>query len=85
MAKKTILLTVILCVVFPVFAISVNDLRIIASDNTFLGTLEDNEYSSNSIYNKYGKYGSKYNSNCILNKYDKYGSDYDKYLRIGKR
>ena len=59
----------------PIFAVSLSDLRIIASDGTFLGTFE-NEYSQNCIYNKYGKYGSKYNSNCILNKYDKYGDDY---------
>jgi hypothetical protein len=62
-------------VAVPVFAISISELRIIASDGTFLGTFE-NEYSKNSVYNKYGKYGSKYNSNCILNKYDDYGSDY---------
>jgi hypothetical protein len=60
----------------PVFAISISDLRIIAADGTFLGTLEDSRYATNSIYNKYGNYGSKYSSNCILNKYDNYGSDY---------
>jgi hypothetical protein len=57
------------------FAISISDLRIIASDGTFLGTLNENEYDSNSIYNEYGK-GSKYNSNGIFNEYGKYGSDY---------
>jgi hypothetical protein len=62
-------------ITFQAYAISISDLRIIASDGTFLGTFES-EYSQNSIYNKYGKYGSKYNSNCILNKYDKYGDDY---------
>ncbi|MDR1565693.1 MAG: hypothetical protein LBS48_00220 [Treponema sp.] len=36
---------------FPVYAVSISDLRIIASDGTFLGTFEDG-YSQNSIYNE---------------------------------
>jgi hypothetical protein len=60
--------------VVPVFAISISQLRIIASDGTFLGHL-GNEYDSNSVYNKYGK-GSPYNSSGIMNKYSNYGSDY---------
>lgn len=66
---------VLVFLVSPINSVSLSDLRIIASDGTFLGTFE-NEYSQNSIYNRYGRYGSKYNSNCILNKYDKYGDDY---------
>jgi len=58
------------------YAISLSELRIIASDGTFLGTLNENEYDTNSIYNKYGKYGSHYNTTCIFNKYSNYGSDY---------
>ena len=58
------------------FAISLNDLRIIADDGTFLGTLNKNSYDANSIYNEYGTYGSQYNAKSIFNKYGKYGSDY---------
>jgi hypothetical protein len=57
------------------FAISFSDLRIVASDGTFLGTLES-KYASNSIYNKYGSYGSRYAMNCVFNRYGNYGSDY---------
>jgi hypothetical protein len=35
-----------------IFAVSVSDLKIIASDGTFLGTLEGGQYSLDSIYNK---------------------------------
>jgi hypothetical protein len=59
-----------------IFAVSVSDLEIIASDGTFLGTLDGGQYSLDSIYNKYGGYGSKYDPDCILNKYGEYGSDY---------
>jgi hypothetical protein len=61
--------------VVSLYAINLSELRIIAKDGTFLGTFE-NEYSSNSIYNKYGNYGSKYSSASIFNKYGTYGSDY---------
>ncbi|WP_461255908.1 hypothetical protein [Treponema sp. R80B11-R83G3] len=64
------------CSLISLYGISLSDLRIIASDGTFLGTLNENEYDSNSIYNKYGKYGSQYNAFCIFNKYGNYGSDY---------
>lgn len=58
-----------------VFAVSLGDLVIVADDGTFLGSFE-NEYASNSIYNKYGNYGSPYQTNSIFNKYGNYGSDY---------
>ena len=78
--KKVLVFSILIITLFftsiPVFAVSIYDLRIIASDGTFLGTLEDNQYATNSIYNKYGNFGSKYNSNGILNKYSNYGSDY---------
>jgi hypothetical protein len=61
--------------VVSLYAINLNELRIIAEDGTFLGTFE-NEYSSNSIYNEYGDHGSKYSSVSIFNKYGNYGSDY---------
>lgn len=58
-----------------VFAISRSQLIIVADDGQFLGSFED-RYATNSIYNKYGKYGSKYETKSIFNKYSEYGSDY---------
>jgi len=45
--------------------------------DVFLGCFNCSKYDSNSIWNKYGDYGSKYNSNCIWNKYGDYGGKYN--------
>lgn len=45
----------------------------------YLGCLNCDKYSSNSIWNAYGTYGSKYNSNSIWNAYGTYGSKYNSY------
>lgn len=58
--------------------VPISQLYLVADDGTFLGTFE-NEYASNSIFNRYGTYGSPYNSNSIFNKYGTYGSDYSQY------
>jgi hypothetical protein len=42
----------------------------------FLGTLSTNKYDSESIFNKYGNYGSKYSTTSIWNPYGTYGSKY---------
>lgn len=47
-----------------------------AADGTFLGKLNPNRYESDSIFNRYGSYGSKYSSTCIFNKYSNYGSQF---------
>ena len=60
------------------FAISLEQLMIVAEDGTFLGTFE-NKYSKKSIYNEYSDYGSKYSKNSILNINGNYGSDYSDY------
>ena len=46
---------------------------------TYLGKLTLNEYDSDSIWNKYGTYGSEYSTNSIWNKYGTYGSKYSSY------
>jgi len=74
--KKYLFFMLLCCSLVSLYAVSLSELRIIASDGTFLGTLNENEYDSNSIYNQYGKYGSHYNTTCIFNKYSNYGSDY---------
>ena len=60
------------------YAVSLNQLVLVADDGTFLGTFE-NEYAPQSIYNQYGTYGSPYSTGSIFNKYGTYGSDYSQY------
>jgi len=74
--KKLLVFGFLLISLVSVFAISLNNLQIIADDGTFLGTLNENRYDLNSIYNEYGTYGSKYNAKSIFNPYGNYGSDY---------
>lgn len=77
MKIRKILFTVLLLLFSAGSLISapMNQLHIEADDGTYLGSFES-EYSSNSIYNQYGKYGSPYQTNSIMNKYGRYGSDY---------
>jgi hypothetical protein len=65
--KIFVFLGFVLFSVVSLHAISLNELRIIAKDGTFLGTFE-NGYASSSIYNKYGDYGSQYSSESMFNK-----------------
>ena len=44
--------------------------------DVFLGCLNCSEYSTESIWNEYGKYGNSYNLESIWNEYGKYGSEY---------
>jgi len=53
------------------------EFELYSNDGTeFLGTLSTNRYDSDSIFNKYGSYGSKYSSTSIWNPYGTYGSKY---------
>ena len=49
---------------------------IIANNGQFLGKLSLNIYDSESILNKYGKYGNPYSPTSIMNRYSTYGSPY---------
>lgn len=49
------------------------------NNEIFLGCLNCDDYSSNSIWNDYGKYGSNYSSISIWNDYGIYGDDYSIY------
>ena len=81
--KISTLIFILFFVSTSIFPVSLNQLRIIAEDGTFLGTFE-NEYSSKSVYNQYCNYGSPYGSNSIMNKYGTYGSDYSDYSPFNK-
>lgn len=52
--------------------------------DVYLGKLNGSKYDSESIWNKYGKYGNKYNSNSIWNEYGKYGGEYSQYSPFNK-
>ena len=50
-----------------------------ADHDVFLGKLNASSYDSESIWNEFGKYGSKYNTNSIWNEYGTYGGEYGNY------
>lgn len=66
--------------------LSSGSLKLYADDinGTYLGKLTTNTYNSESIFNKYGTYGSEYSSKSIWNKYGTYGSEYSSYSAFNK-
>lgn len=54
------------------------------NNKIFLGCLTCNKYSSSSIWNTYGNYGSRYSALSIWNKYGEYGSRYSDYSPFNK-
>lgn len=52
------------------------ELLLFSDDDKFLGCLNCSEYSSESICNQYGDYGSEYSSVSIWNEYSNYGSEF---------
>ena len=76
--KNTFVIFAILLLANSIFAVELSDLRIVADDGTFLGTLE-NEFAPNSIFNEFGKYGNEFNSESILNEFGRYGSEISQY------
>jgi hypothetical protein len=53
---------------------------IIAQDgkNTFLGKI-DSEFSSDSIFNEFSKYGNEFNSDSIFNEFGSFGGEFGQY------
>jgi hypothetical protein len=51
-------------------------LIVVAADETYLGCITCSTYSSDSIFNQYGTYGSPYSPTSISNQYGTYGSPY---------
>lgn len=49
---------------------------LIANDGAFLGTLDTNSFSSDSIFNQFGQYGNHYSGVSIFNAYGTYGGAY---------
>lgn len=52
--------------------------------DVFLGCLNCTKYDNNSIWNKYGDFGSKYNEKCIWNKYSEYSGKYSDFSPFNK-
>ena len=50
-----------------------------SNHDVYLGNINTSKYDSNSIWNKYGTYGSKTSSRSIWNKYGTYGGTYSQY------
>lgn len=50
-----------------------------AADGTYLGVVSSNQYSSDSVCNQYGSYGSPYATKSVRNQYGSYGSPYATY------
>lgn len=44
--------------------------------DVYLGCLTASKYDANSVWNKYGTFGSMYSADCIWNQYGQYGSRY---------
>lgn len=53
-----------------------NESFILAHDGTFIGSLEPNEFSQDSIFNQFGPYGSEFSQTSIFNQFSKYGSEF---------
>ena len=85
-SKAIVILLVLLTTVVPANAESLNNLFLVADDDegTFLGSFEDNEYSSNSIFNELGRYGSNLSSTSIFNQLGKFGSELSSYSAFNK-
>jgi hypothetical protein len=61
------------------------DTFISAQDGTFLGSLNPNKYDNESLFNKYGPYGSRYSSDSIFNRYSPYGSQFSQTSAFNSR
>lgn len=51
---------------------------VVGQDGEYLGKITG-PYAPDSIFNKYGTYGSRYQTKSIFNPYGKYGSEYQQY------
>jgi len=55
-----------------------------AQDGMFLGKLDPNKFDSDSIFNKFGPYGSKFSQTSIFNKFSDYGSQFSQLSPFNK-
>ncbi len=50
-----------------------------SNHDVYLGCISCSEYSSDSVFNEYGSYGSEYSTTSIFNEYGQYGGEYSSY------
>ncbi len=55
-----------------------------AENGQFLGKLNPNKFDSDSIFNKFGPYGSKFSNTSIFNKFSDYGSQFSAFSPFNK-
>ena len=72
---KKLVILLLLLVTLPICGEKLRIYAVDGKDYIYLGELS-NQYASESVFNKYGTYGSKYGSKSIWNKYGTYGSKY---------
>ena len=53
-------------------------------NDVYLGCLTCDKFDSDSIWNKFGLYGSKFNAQSIWNKFGKYGGSFNDYSPFNK-
>lgn len=76
---KSLRALLVLLICLTGFAFAQNEkIMIFGGDNNdvYLGCLSCTKYESDSLFNKYGTFGSKYNADSIFNNYGEYGSKY---------
>lgn len=80
MKKYIFIITIVFLLLGKDYCISQHLLLYGGKDNeTYLGCVTCNKFDKESIWNKYGTYGSKYNKISIWNEYGTYGSKYNNY------
>lgn len=76
MIKKLIITCLALILVFNLFGQKTLHIYGGSSHDVYLGCLNCDKFSSNSIWNEYGTYGSSFNAKSIWNSYGNYGSNF---------
>ncbi len=76
MTRTAIILLVFILLWSSVSTANTINFYLYAADGTFLGCLTEDKYEKNSIWNKYGTYGSMFSDKSIWNEYGPYGAAY---------
>lgn len=69
-------LMVIALLVFAAAAAAQSPVLVDPRTGKYLGRLSSNPYASDSVSNRYGRYGSPYSLDSVNNPYGQYGSPY---------
>lgn len=61
-----------------------NESFIVASDGIFLGSLNNNHYDNDSIFNQFSPYGNKFSPQSIFNRFGTYGGQFSQLSPFNK-